>query len=191
MKAAKHCLKRTVGVVKLTYEELTTITCQAEACLNSRPYISQDSHDPAGEMPLTRAHFLIGRPMEAYPEAPEPPDLSLSDRWELCKAMTQQFWEIWQKQYLQSLQKSKKWHQDQPNVRVGDLVMVLEESTLQTHWKTGKVIAVFPGEDGLVRTAEVLVPTAILPSSSGRKVTPGDIGIRKSIFRRPITNWLP
>ena len=133
VKAAKHCLKRTVWVVKLTYEELITITCQAEACLNSRPYVSQDSHDPAGEMPLTRGHFLIGRPMEAYPEAPEPPDTTLTNRWELCKAMSQQFWEIWQKQYLQSLQKSNKWHKTQPNVKVGDLVMVLEESKVQTH----------------------------------------------------------
>ena len=49
VKAAKHCLKRTVGCTKLTFEELTTITCQAEACLNSRPYISQDSHDPPGD----------------------------------------------------------------------------------------------------------------------------------------------
>ena len=130
VKAAKHCLKRTVGVVKLTYEELTTITCQAEACLNSRPYVAQDSHYPSGEMPLTRGHFLIGRPMEAYPEAPEPPDTNLSNCWELCKAMVQQFWEIWQKQYLQTLQKSLKWHKTQPNIQVGDIVMVLEESKL-------------------------------------------------------------
>ena len=180
-----------MGVVKLTYEELTTITCQAEACLNSRPYVSQDSHDPAGEMPLTRGHFLIGRPMEAYPEAPEPPDTTLTNRWELCKAMSQQFWEIWQKQYLQSLQKSNKWHKTQPNVKVGDLVMVLEENKLQTHWKTGKVQAVFPGEDGLVRTAEVLVPTASISDKLRRRVIAKDVKIHKSIYRRPITKLAP
>ena len=191
VKAAKHCLKRTVGVVKLTYEELSTITCQAEACLNSRPYVSQDSHDPAGEMPLTRGHFLIGRPMESYPEAPEPPDLTLSNRWELCKAMAQQFWEIWQKQYLQSLQKSSKWHKPHPNIKVGDLVMVMEESKLQTHWKTGKVQAVFPGEDGLVRAAEVLVPTASISEKLQRRITEKDVKIRRCLYRRPITKLAP
>ena len=171
-----------------------TVSCQAEACTNSRPYISQDSHDPAGEMPLTSGHFLTGRPMESYPEAPEEPDLTLQNRWELCKAMVQEFWEFWQKQYLQTLQKSQKWHKELPNIKVGELVMVLEESTLQTHWKTGKVTAVFPGEDGLVRTAEVLVPTAILPSQQGaptRRLDPKNIAIRRSTFRRPITKLAP
>ena len=124
--AAKHCLKRTIGVVKLSYEELSTVSSQAESCLNSRPYLAQDSHDPTGEMPLTRGHFRIGRPLEAYPESPEPPNLTLTDRWKLCKAMAQQFWELWQKQYLQSVQKSQKWHQKKPNIKKGDLVMVLE-----------------------------------------------------------------
>ena len=192
VKAAKHCLKRTIGVVKLSFEELCTISCQAESCLNSRPYLAQDSHDPAGEMPLTRSHFLIGRPMEAYPEAPEPPNLTLSDRWQLCKAMAQQFWELWQKQYLQSLQKTQKWHKIAPNVKKGDLVMVLDETTLQTHWLTGKVMQVYPGEDGLVRTAKVLVPTAIEPlSTSRRKATPSNIKIKKSLFKRPITKLAP
>ena len=129
--------------------------------------------------------------MEAYPEAPEPPDLTLSNR---CKAMVQQFWELWSKQYLQSLQKSQKWHKELPNVKVGDLVMVLEESTLLTHWKTGKVTAVHPGEDGLVRAAEVLVPTAIFPSYHGRssrRLDPKDMTVRSSTFKRPITKLAP
>ena len=40
VKSAKHCLKRTIGVVRLTYEEQATVSCQAEACLNSRPYLA-------------------------------------------------------------------------------------------------------------------------------------------------------
>ena len=192
VKAAKHCLKRTIGVVKLSFEELATISCQAVACLNSRPYLAQDSHDPAGEMPLTRSHFLIGRPMEAYPEAPEPPDLTLSDRWLLCKSMAQQFWDLWQRQYLQSLQKAQKWHKTTPNVKKDDLVMVLDETSLQTHWLTGKVLQVYPGEDGLVRTAKVLVPIAIEPlSTSKKKATSSNIRIKKSVFKRPITKLAP
>ena len=167
------------------------MSCQAEACLNSRPYLAQDSHDPTGEMPLTRSHFRIGRPMEAYPEAPEPPNLTLSDRWKLCKAMSQQFWNLWQKQYLQSLQKSQKWHQKKPNIRKGDIVMVLDESTLQRHWVTGKVTEVYPGDDGLVRAAQVLVPSAILPLHNKKQKNPLNIRIKKSVFRRPITKLAP
>ena len=121
VKSAKHCIRRTVGSTKLNFEELTTISCQVEAQLNSRPYIAQDSHDPEGEMPLTRGHFLIGRPLEAYPEEPHEPDLSLTKRWDLCKAIVQQFWNMWSGQYLQSLQKATKWHKETPNIKVGDL----------------------------------------------------------------------
>ena len=192
VKSAKYCLKRAVRTTMLTFEELSTVFCQAEACLNSRPYLSQDSHDPAGEMPLTPGHFLTGRPMGVYPELPEEPDLTVSNRWKLCTAMVQEFWQLWQKQYLQSIQKARKWHRDKPNVKQGDLVMVLEESTLQTNWKMGKVLSVSPGSDGLVRTAKVQVKTAVLPNYPRKKpLTSQDICIKTSTYQRPITKLAP
>ena len=192
VKAAKHCLKRTVGTTMLSFEELSTVFCQAEACLNSRPYLPQDSHSPAGEMPLTPGHFLTGRPLGVYPEYPEEPNLTLSNRWSLCRSMVQHFWEIWQKHYLQSLQRSQKWHRDKPNIKKEDLVMVLEESSLQSTWKMGKVTEVFPGGDGLVRTAKVLVKTAERPAyTKHRPVNPKDILIKTSHYLRPITKLAP
>ena len=194
MKTAKHCIKRAVGTTKLTFEELTTVCCQAEACMNSRPYIAQDSHDPSGEMPLTSGHFLTGRPMNSYPSVPEEPDMTLTNRWELCKAMSQKFWELWQKQYLQTLQKSPKWHKEIPNLNVGDLIMLLETNCLQTHWKMGKIISVSPGSDGLVRTAEVLIKHAVLPgycSMTTRPLNPKDITTKSSILRRPVVKLAP
>ena len=188
VKGAKHCLKRVVGKTMLSFEELSTVFCQAEACLNSRPYLSQDSHSPAGEMPLTPSHFLTGRPMGVYPECPKEPNLTLHNRWELCKAMVQEFWNLWQKQYLQSLQRCQKWHQQKPNVKKGDLVMVLEETPLQSTWKMGRVTSVSPGSDKLVRTAKVLVKTAVRPAyTKFRPVNPKDIIIKTSHLQRPIT----
>ena len=176
----------------LSFEELSTVFCQAEACLNSRPYLPQDSHSPAGEMPLTPGHFLTGRPLGVYPEYPEEPNLTLTNRWSLCRSMVQHFWEIWQKHYLQSLQRSQKWHRHKPNIKKEDLVMVLEESSLQSIWKMGKVTEVFPGGDGLVRTAKVLVKTAEQPAyTKHRPVNPKDILIKTSHYLRPITKLAP
>ena len=183
-----------MGTTLLSFEEMTTVCCQAEACINSRPYLAQDSHDPAGDMPLTSGHLLTGRAMGTYPELPEDPDLTLYDRWELCKALVQKFWDLWQKQCLQAMQKSQKWHQDKPNVKVGDLVMMLEETDLQKYWKIAKVTAVSPGTDGLVRTATVLVKTASVPEYLSKNPRPLDlkaIKIKTSILQRPITKLAP
>ena len=195
VKSTKHHLRRTVGKVKLYYEEMATVTCQISSCLNSRPYLSQDCHDTEGEMPLTPGHFLTGRPMQAYPEAPEDADLTLTDRWKLCQALVQSFWDQWSKSYLSSLQKRNKWLKPLPNIRHGDLVMMLDESTpLITVWKMGKVLATYPGEDGLVRAADVEVSTTTFPPyyyTTLRKLDLKDVGSKKTVFRRPVVKLAP
>lgn len=68
VKACKHHLKPIVGESKLTFEEIATVLCQIEACLNSRPlYTALDSNDDDGIASLTPVHFLTGRPLEALP----------------------------------------------------------------------------------------------------------------------------
>jgi hypothetical protein len=81
---AKYYLRRTLGESIVTYEELTTLLAQIEACMNSRLVLAfSDSHDPSL---LSPAHFLIG-------EVPTNlPDNGLSDltinrlsRWPLMQ----------------------------------------------------------------------------------------------------------
>ena len=67
VKAAKHHIRRIVGPQKLTYEKFSTTICQVEACLNSRPLLAITSHDTDGVSTLTPGHFLVGRPLTAYP----------------------------------------------------------------------------------------------------------------------------
>lgn len=57
-----------------TYEELTTILAQVEACLNSQPLVPLSSADKDGVEVLTPGHFLIGQPLSALPD----PSLLLS-----------------------------------------------------------------------------------------------------------------
>ena len=70
----KFHLKRVVGSQVLTYEELETVSCQVEACLNSRPILATTSHDSDGIFTLTAGHFLILKPPAAYPEDPRLPE---------------------------------------------------------------------------------------------------------------------
>ena len=85
VKACKHHLKRIVGESKHTFEEMATVLCQIEACLNSRPlYTALDSNDDDGIAPITPGHFLTGRPLEALPDQVSTAPISMFKRCQLC-----------------------------------------------------------------------------------------------------------
>ena len=186
VKSAKYHLKRVVGEQKLTFDELYTVVTQVEACLNSRPLPEQQSHSPDGVQPLTPGHLLIGKSLMAYPETELDLKVSQSDRWTLCQAMVQSFWRRWSKEYRSQLQVRNKWRTAQPNLAVGDVVLMKDSSSFQTHWGLARVSKVFPGDDGLVRAVDVTVCKAQLPDKPGRVATPDQLAVKKTTLRRPI-----
>ena len=192
VKSAKFHLRRVVGTQRLTYEELTTVTCQIEACLNSRPLTVITSHDADGVSTLTPGHFLIGRPLTSYPETLIPQDPSLLRRWNKCQAMVQHFWKRWAQEYLQQLQALNKWRNVSPNLLPGDIVVIREDHTFTCQWPLAKVITTYPGQDGLVRVALVKTATttlkrpiaklALLHREPASKETPQVLSSRGSMF---------
>ena len=70
VKSLKRHFRRIVGDVRLTFEELATILAQVEACLNSRPLTPLPQPEDGIEV-LTPGHFLIGRPLKAFPDLSE------------------------------------------------------------------------------------------------------------------------
>ncbi|XP_064625931.1 uncharacterized protein LOC135486763 [Lineus longissimus] len=55
IKSVKHHWNRVIGNARLTYEEMYTVLCQIEACLNSRPLCPLSTDLQV----LTPGHFLI------------------------------------------------------------------------------------------------------------------------------------
>jgi len=60
----KHHLRRVIGNACISFEEMSTILTQIEACLNSRP-LCQIPSDPNDPQAPTLGHFLIGGPLIA------------------------------------------------------------------------------------------------------------------------------
>ena len=92
VKSVKFHLKRVIGETLLTFEEMTTLLTQIEACLNSRP-LHPLSDDPEDFSALTPGHFLIGQPTLTVLE-PTVLDIPIArlDRWQLLRHIHEQFW---------------------------------------------------------------------------------------------------
>lgn len=151
VKSVKHHLKRVVGGAVLTFEELTTVLCQIEACLNSRPLCPMSS-DPSDLQVLTPGHFLVGSELNALPE-PSLTDVKVNrmSRWQHLQLLHQHFWNRWSKEYLTRLQQRPKWTKSRSNLQLDDLVLIKEDNVPPMKWCTGRVVELHPGKDGLVR----------------------------------------
>ena len=159
MKGMKKHLKRVIGNTLLTYEELTTISCQVEACMNSRPLLPLTSHAQDGLTTLTASHFLLFKAPTSYPADPRLPEKPhLLKKWNQCQSMVQHFWKRWSLEYLNCLQARTKWQSAHPNLQPGDIVLVRPDGFFfSCHWPLGRILQVYPGEDNLFRVVKVKI----------------------------------
>ncbi|XP_076659879.1 uncharacterized protein LOC143363163 [Halictus rubicundus] len=155
VKSVKHHLKRCIGAHTLTFEELWTFLCRAEACLNSRP-IAPTSECLDDYSVLTPGHFLIGAALVA---SPEPSALHLAEnrlsRWQLIQRLTETCWRAWMTDYVQTLLQHPKWKTRQNLTKVGQIVLLRNTNTPPYTWALRRIVACHPGDDGLVRVVTV------------------------------------
>ncbi|GFU55641.1 integrase catalytic domain-containing protein [Trichonephila clavipes] len=166
IKPTKQLLIKTMKSAVLNFEELVTLVTQIEACLNSKP-LTPLSNDPKDLQPLTPGHFLIGAPMASFPEEVPSQPACLKKRWNLIQHLRSQFWRRWHLEYLNQLQQRTKWNKPRRNLKVNDMVLVKEDNLPPLQWSLGRVVQVFPGDDGAVRVV--------------------DVKTQRGQFRRPIT----
>lgn len=155
VKTIKAHLNKVVLDKLLTFEEFYTILTQIEAILNSRP-ISALSDDPSDLEFLTPGHFLIQDAMTSYPTPIDLDSIPSSLKfWRECQRTMTSFWTRWSKDVLNSYQHRPKWSSVSPNITSGDLVLLKDDNMPSYYWKTARVVATIPGQDGLVRTARI------------------------------------
>lgn len=155
VKSFKHHLKRVVGNAHLTYEEFNTVLAQVEAILNSRP-LTPISSDPHDFLPLTPAHFLIGRPLTAPVQADvkDAPAHSIT-RYQRIEQIKQHFWSRWSKEYVSELQMRGKWKQHGDDLKEGTLILIKDDNLPPLKWSLGRILKTYPGRDGVSRVADI------------------------------------
>nr|XP_042896604.1 uncharacterized protein LOC122269090 [Parasteatoda tepidariorum] len=139
IKSTKRHLLKVCGSAILNFEELATLLCQIDACLNSRPLCPLTSEISDLEA-LTPGHFIVGAPLLSLPERDPSPSMCLKSRWSLIQKLRAQFWNKWSKDYLQTLQTKSKWTGTSTNVAVGDLVLLKTDSiSTPLKWTSARI----------------------------------------------------
>ena len=133
---------------------LTTIA-EVESLLNTRPltHLSVDPHD---SVPLTPNHLLIPF-FEAQEPLADPPSAQLADKHTFThqQVIMKHFWRRWLKEYTPRMTERRKWTEQVRNLRVNDVVLIIDENSPRGKWPTGRVTAVRCSDDGVVRSATV------------------------------------
>ncbi|GFT30192.1 integrase catalytic domain-containing protein [Trichonephila clavipes] len=125
IKSVKYHLKRALGRSRLTYEEFETVIIQVEG-------------------------ILIPDPLHQYPMI-----LITLSRWQKTTKVIQVVWKNWSTDYLNTLQQRGKWMIEKDNVMCGTMIIVKEDFTPVCSWLLGRVVEVFHGSDGKVRTVRI------------------------------------
>ena len=151
---------------RLNDESLKTLFVEVESIVNSRPLCYDTLTDESTE-PLTPNHLLTMKTKVVLP----PPgvfqraDVYCRKRWRAVQYLANEFWTRWRKEYLLNLQQRQKWTAVRPNLKVDDVVLVADMDCHRSQWPLGRIVDVFPSDDGLVRKVSVKVASSETPLS--------------------------
>ena len=156
----RSCREAMIAVLdgrSLTDDVLITTMCLVEQTLNARPLTSV-SVDPDDLEALTPNHFLLERanlPTPFLPDAQRYTDLRPVFR--VSQAYSYMIWTRWTKEYLPEGNVRNRWNKDDVRqLKVNDLVWVLDENVKRSNYKMARVLEVQEGSDSRVRSATVV-----------------------------------
>ncbi len=111
---------------QLDNESLRTLMCETEAITNTHPLTVNDLNDSASLQPLMSSHLLTmkSRVILPSPDVFQSPDSYSRKR--RVQHLANEFWSIWRKEFLLSLQAWQKWWKPCKDFRVGDIVLFKE-----------------------------------------------------------------
>ena len=140
---------------QLTHEVLVTLMAEVSAIVNNRPLVPVPN-DPEAPDILTPAMILTQKTLPLLPPPGKftPDDLHTA-QWRQVQYLSNVFWARWKREFLPLLQTRRKWVNPQPNLRVGDLVLLKNQELHRNDWPRGLVTKVFPADDGNIRKIEV------------------------------------
>ena len=84
-----------------------------------------------------------------------PEDNYAQKRWKQVQYLSDLFWRRWTKEYLVLLQQRQRWTTLREDLKVGSVVLSLDEKLPRGTWPLGRVMEIKRSSDGRVRSAVI------------------------------------
>jgi len=140
--------------------QLLSVLAECEMIINSRPLVPVSTDVDSLEA-ITPNHLLLQRgPITLPPGIFTKDDQYHRLQWKKIQFLTDQFWKKFISEYVPIIQTRQKWNKTQRNIMVGDLVILVNSDLPRGKWEVARITEVFPGRDGLVRSARVKTATS-------------------------------
>ncbi|CAG7725842.1 unnamed protein product, partial [Allacma fusca] len=157
----KEILRKILGKACLDYEEMVTVVCDCEAVINARPltYVSEDVEDL---VVLSPSLFIQEIHTVGVPDLDNLDSAAFNKRLQYRQKLRDEFRKRFRTEYLGMLQQGKPKGLHYQGIRVGDIVLVGNETFKRLDWLIAIIKEVYPGKQGVVRVVKVKTATGDL-----------------------------
>lgn len=159
IKSIKKCIDYVFVGENPREDILRNAMTEAETRMNQRP-LTHVPVDPEDEKPLTPNMALFGDEEWAMSLAPgifSNHDACSRSSYRRSQHLADKMFSRWLKEYLPTLVRRPKWLIEVKPAKVNDLAILIDPTQPRDAWKLGRLTAVYPGPDGRVRSADILL----------------------------------
>ena len=71
--------------------------------------------------------------------------------------LVRHFWHRWLREWIPSLSPRQKWFKMKKDIKPGNIVLEVSPDTPRGQWPLGRILEVYPGKDGHIRSVRLQV----------------------------------
>lgn len=164
----KRTLQKVLGNALLSFDDLDVTLAEVEATMNDRPITYVGGTDDA-PIAISPSLLMYGRRITPFPQLDfdkdedyNPKLLTLSQETATRSAkriseLINNYWKRYLEEYLPALRDRDKLAADSKDTsaKVGDIVLVHDDTKKRPLWKIARITKLFNGADGFSRVAEI------------------------------------
>ena len=156
VKSVKGALNKVIKDIVVSEEEYRTILLEIQDLINSRPLWPHNDGDidepPICCNDLLRPRGLLTQPQKLNNGSPR-------TRYEYIQKVVNEWWKVWLRNFVPSLQIRSKWWKTRENVNIGDIVLLVDPNIKRGRWQMGIITDTYPGKDNRIRSVKVKTST--------------------------------